>query len=70
MNAVVLPRAKVGKGCVIAAGAVVKEGAVIPDYSLVAGVPAEVKRTSEAPSPDIAWAAAEYRDLSKKYLQE
>lgn len=70
MNAVVLPRAKIGEGCVIAAGAVVKEGAVVPDYSLLAGVPAEVKRTFKGPNPDIAWAAAQYRELSKQYLEE
>ena len=34
-----------GLGCFIAAGALVKEHAVIPERSLVAGVPGVVKRT-------------------------
>ena len=37
--------AVVGRGSIIAAGALVKEHAVIPERSLVAGVPGVVKRT-------------------------
>jgi carbonic anhydrase/acetyltransferase-like protein (isoleucine patch superfamily) len=44
MGAVVLNRAHVGSGSLIAAGAVVQEGAVIPPRSLVAGVPGKVRR--------------------------
>jgi acetyltransferase-like isoleucine patch superfamily enzyme len=46
-NAVILKGAKVGKHCIIAAGAVVKENMVIPDYSMVAGVPAQIKKNIE-----------------------
>jgi len=45
MNATVLSGAKIGSGSLIAAGAVVLENAVIPPNSLVAGVPAKVKKT-------------------------
>jgi acetyltransferase-like isoleucine patch superfamily enzyme len=43
-NAVVQRGARIGDHCVIAAGAVLLEDAVIPPYSLVAGVPAKVVR--------------------------
>jgi carbonic anhydrase/acetyltransferase-like protein (isoleucine patch superfamily) len=45
IKAVVLGRSEIGDGCIIAAGAVVKEGAVIPPRSLVAGVPGKIVRT-------------------------
>jgi acetyltransferase-like isoleucine patch superfamily enzyme len=43
-NAVILKGVTIGKHCIIAAGAVVKENDVIPDYSMVAGVPAVIKK--------------------------
>lgn len=44
MSATVLNGAVVGEGSLVAAGAVVREGMVIPPHSLVAGVPAVVRR--------------------------
>lgn len=44
MGAVVLNGAVIGAGSLVAAGAVVPQGAVIPPRSLVAGVPARVRR--------------------------
>jgi carbonic anhydrase/acetyltransferase-like protein (isoleucine patch superfamily) len=44
MGAIVLNGAHVGAGCLVAAGAVVREGARIPPNSLVAGIPAVVRR--------------------------
>jgi carbonic anhydrase/acetyltransferase-like protein (isoleucine patch superfamily) len=44
MGAVVLNGALIGAGSLVAAGAVVAPGAVIPPRSLVAGVPAKVRR--------------------------
>lgn len=44
MGAVVLSGAVVGAGCLIAGGAVVLGGMQVPDGSLVAGVPAKVRR--------------------------
>ena len=44
MGAVVLSGAVIGKGCLIAGGAVVLGGTEVPDGSLVAGVPAKVRR--------------------------
>jgi carbonic anhydrase/acetyltransferase-like protein (isoleucine patch superfamily) len=45
MNATVLNGAVIGTGSLVAAGAVVLEGTVVPPRSLVAGVPAKVRRT-------------------------
>ena len=44
MNATVLNGAVIGTGSLVAAGAVVLEGTVVPPRSLVAGVPARVRR--------------------------
>lgn len=44
MGATVLNTAVIGAGSLVAAGAVVLEGTVIPPRSLVAGVPAKVRR--------------------------
>ncbi len=45
MGSIILDNAKIGKGCIIAAGAVIKENTVVPDFSLVAGIPGTVKKT-------------------------
>ncbi|MDN3494462.1 gamma carbonic anhydrase family protein [Planococcus sp. APC 4015] len=44
MGSVVLSGAVIGAGSLVAAGAVVLEGTVVPPGSLVAGVPAKVRR--------------------------
>lgn len=43
MKSVLLDRVRVGKGSVVAAGSVVKQGTVIPPFSLAAGNPAVIK---------------------------
>ena len=45
MGATVLNRAVIGRGSVVAAGALVLEGHQVPPFSLVAGAPAQVKKT-------------------------
>lgn len=47
MNATVLTGAKIGRGSIIAAGALVRENQVIPENSLVVGVPGKVVRTQD-----------------------
>ena len=71
MRAVVLQNAVVGAECLVAASAVILEGVRIPDRSLVAGVPASVKKTFDGPTP--AWLARSWRHysaLSRQYLDE
>jgi len=43
INASVLENVEIGDDCIIAAGAVVREGSIIPSRSRVAGVPATIK---------------------------
>lgn len=44
MGATILDGAQIGPQTIIAAGALVREGFVAPEHTLVAGVPAQVKR--------------------------
>lgn len=44
MSATIMNEAVIGDECLIAAGALVTEGMVVPPRSLVAGVPAKVRR--------------------------
>jgi acetyltransferase-like isoleucine patch superfamily enzyme len=50
-NAVVLPGARLGRNCVVAAGTVVRPGEY-PDHSVIAGVPGKVVRRYDA---DAGW---------------
>lgn len=52
MGSVVLSGAVIGAGSLVAAGAVVLEGTVVPPGSLVAGVPAKVRRELTAEERD------------------
>lgn len=45
MGSIVMDNANIGKGAIIAAGAVVKENTVVPPYTLWAGVPAKQIKT-------------------------
>jgi len=47
MGAIVMNKAVVGRGSVVAAGAVILEKFIIPPYSLVTGLPGKVKKTYE-----------------------
>jgi len=69
MGARVLDGAVVGECALVAAGAVVSEGMVVPPRTLVAGVPAKVKRTltdEEIARLDEAW--RHYVELKEQYL--
>lgn len=69
MNAVILQGAEIGEECVVAAGAVVKERARIPPRSLVAGVPASVKKTLEGSAATwVEGGGSHYVELSRRYL--
>jgi carbonic anhydrase/acetyltransferase-like protein (isoleucine patch superfamily) len=71
MGAIVLQRARVGAGSMVAAGSVVREGQEIPPGVLAAGAPAEVKKPLDGSARNwVATAAAEYRQLQRRYLSE
>lgn len=69
MGATILSKARIGAGSIVAAGAVVLGGTEIPPRSLVAGVPAKVKRTvSDEEVQRTRENAAHYVELSREYL--
>jgi carbonic anhydrase/acetyltransferase-like protein (isoleucine patch superfamily) len=51
-QAVILNNASIGRNCLVAAGAIVLEGKVFPDRSLIVGAPARVVR--ELTDDDVA----------------
>lgn len=70
MGATLLSRTKVGRQCLIAAGAVVPPGLEIPDRSLVMGVPAKIVRpVNEADLKYMSWLAAHYVELAEKHVR-
>ena len=67
MGAIVLNGACIGSHSIIGAGCVVPENMVIPQRSVVVGVPAKIiKKTSESQVSDILSNADHYIKLSKK----
>lgn len=71
MNATVLDDVEVGEGSIIAANALVPQGMKIPPRSLVAGVPAKVKK--ELTAQDVRFIdqfAINYLEEKEIYLQE
>ena len=67
-GAMVLDRARIGRNCIVAAGALVPPGKEIPDGSVVMGAPGSVVRqVSEKDLAMIAHAGASYRRRSKEY---
>ncbi len=69
MGATVLNGAVIGSGSLVAAGSVVLEGTVIPPRSLVAGIPATVKRElRDDEYQGVVENAEHYVALSRKYL--
>lgn len=70
MGSIVLDGAKIGRGSLVAAGSVVSVGYEVPPQTLVAGVPASIKR---ALRPDevqsFLQSARHYSDLAQVYQQ-
>lgn len=70
MRATILNRAKIGKGCIIGAHALVKEGMVVPDFSMVLGTPGKVvKQLPESVIQGIHLGVEHYLAEAKKYLE-
>jgi carbonic anhydrase/acetyltransferase-like protein (isoleucine patch superfamily) len=70
IGAIILNKAVIGKNCLIGAGAMVTEGKVIPDGSLVLGVPGKVVR--QLTPEEIAtntWIAEHYVERAQRYRQ-
>lgn len=70
MRATILNNAKIGAHCIVGAGAVVTEDTVIPERSLVLGLPAKVKRPlTDAEVADIDEYARRYYQYKETYLE-
>lgn len=68
MGAMVLNGAKIGKNCLIGAGALVTENKVIPDNSLVMGVPGKVVReVDEKNAQRITAGALHYQENMRRF---
>lgn len=71
MRATVLGRVKIGRECLIAAGAVVSPGLVVPDRMVVMGVPGKIVRpVRDEELKYMKWLTAHYVDLAKKYAAD
>ncbi|SDH67546.1 Carbonic anhydrase or acetyltransferase, isoleucine patch superfamily [Leifsonia sp. 98AMF] len=70
MSATILNGARIGTGSLVAAGAVVTQGADIPPRSLVAGVPAKVRRElTDDELRGIAQNAAVYLEKTRQHRE-
>jgi len=71
MGAIVLSYSKIGKGSLIAAGALVKEHEVVPPGTIMAGLPAKSRGTV---SPEMAQRASigcdHYLELAEEYRKQ
>jgi carbonic anhydrase/acetyltransferase-like protein (isoleucine patch superfamily) len=71
MGAIVMNEAIVGSFCIIGAGAVVTKGMLIPDHSLVMGMPAKiVRQVTEEEVEKIKQNAQNYIQLAKEYMDK
>ena len=68
MGAIILNNAEIGKNCLIGAGALIPEGKIIPDDSLVMGMPGKVVRElSPEQIAGLTASAARYVENAKRY---
>ena len=69
MNATVLGRTRIGRQCLIAAGAVVPPGLEVPDRMVVMGVPGKIVRpVNEEELKYLHWLPQRYIELAEAYL--
>ncbi len=70
IGAIVLDGSVVGEESIVAAGSVVKEGMIVPPRTLVAGVPAVIKRQLTQEDIDyIMGLTRNYIEMTRSYLQ-
>ena len=68
MGAIVLNGARIGRNCLIGAGALVTEGKVFPDNSLIVGSPARVSRElDEAAASRLRLSAQSYIANARRF---
>ena len=70
MSATLLGRTQIGAECLIAAGAVVPPGLVVPDRICVMGVPGKIVRpVTDKELEYMRWLAPHYLELAKGYTE-
>jgi carbonic anhydrase/acetyltransferase-like protein (isoleucine patch superfamily) len=70
MGATVLGHSVIGRRCLIAAGAVVPPGLVVPDEMVVMGVPGKIVRPVKPKEFEyMKWLSGHYVELAEKYLR-
>jgi len=70
IGAVVLNGARIGSHCIIGAGALIPEGKVIPDGSLVVGMPGQIKRPiDDAARQRLELSALHYVHNARRYRE-
>ena len=71
MGATMLQRSRLGKGSMLAAGAVLREGMHVPPGHLAAGVPATIKKELGGSSSNwVGSSAKHYQDRAVRYRSE
>lgn len=69
MGATLLGRTKIGRECLVAAGAVVSPGLEVPDRMVVMGVPGRIVRpVKEEELKYMRWLGPHYVELAEKYV--
>ena len=68
MGAILLDGAVIGRNCIIGAGAVVRERAVVPDGTMMVGVPAKPVRELGPEQQAFLEKTSPYVALSKEYM--
>ncbi|MEO6435042.1 MAG: gamma carbonic anhydrase family protein [Tepidisphaeraceae bacterium] len=69
MGAKVLGRTKIGRDCLVAAGAVVPPGLEVPDGMVVMGVPGKIVRpVQEEELKYMRWLSGHYVELAERYV--
>jgi carbonic anhydrase/acetyltransferase-like protein (isoleucine patch superfamily) len=71
MGSMILNNARIGTGCIIAAGTVIPENTIVEPHSLWAGVPGKMKKKlQESDQEMIRRYAMNYLDYTETYLRE
>src|SRR3954468_6481719 len=71
MGSVLLSQTRIGKNCLVAAGAVVPPGLNVPDGMLVIGVPGKIARpVTEKDLKYMRWLTTHYVEIADRYTRE
>lgn len=70
MGAILLSGTRIGNECIIGAGSVVPPNTIVPDRSVVMGIPGKVVRPMrDADLEHVRWLAERYVELAEGYLR-